>query len=169
MSKTINIDIFDPASIQAAVREIEAYKKWVIEKTNTLAERLAQYGLSRVQVGYASAIYDREKTGRDVTVTVEERGTGQYAIVAGGHDVLFLEFGSGIKYGAGHPLDSKLGMGPGTYPGQTHVPEPGYWWYKGEDGKRHYSVGNAPSMVMYLTSMELETEVERIAKEVFST
>ena len=80
-----------------------------------------------------------------------------------------MEFGSGVKYGAGHPLDGDLGMGPGTFPGQTHVPQPGYWWYKGEDGKSHYSVGNAPSMVMYLTGKELEWEVERIAKEVFGT
>lgn len=169
MSKTIHLDPFDPASVSACIREIEAYKKWVIEKTHELAERLAKFGLQRVQVGYAAALYDEDKTQRDVTLTVEQRGEGQYAIVAYGYDVLFLEFGSGIKYGAGHPLNSKFGMGPGTFPGQTHVPNPGYWWYTGEDEKSHYSVGNAPSMVMYLTGMELRWEVERIAKEVFKS
>lgn len=167
MSRTIHIDIFDTASIQAAVREIEDYKKWVVEKANELVKRLSEYGLRRVQVGYAAALYDIGKTQRDVVLSVEQRGEAQYAICAYGFDVLLLEFGSGIKYGGGHPLDSELGMGPGTFPGQTHVPDPGYWWYKGEDGKSHYSVGNAPSMVMYLTGMELRQEIERIAKEVF--
>ena len=167
MSKTIRLNPFDAASVQAAIREVEAYKKWVVSKTNELAERLSEYGLRCVQVGYAAALYDTDKTQRDVVISVEQRGEGQYAICAYGFDVLLLEFGSGIKYGGGHPLDSELGMGPGTFPGQTHVPDPGYWWYKGEDGKSHYSVGNAPSMVMYLTGLELQWEVERIAKEVF--
>ena len=166
MSKTIHIDVFDPASINKAIQEIEAYKKLVWGKAEELARRLAEYGLRRVEVGYDAAVFDGDK---DFTVTVEERGKGKYAIAAGGKTLLLLEFGSGIKYGAGHPLDSKFGMGPGTYPGQTHVPDPGFWWYTGSDGKSHYSVGNAPSMVMYLTGMELRMEVERIAKEVFNS
>ena len=168
MSRTITIDVFNPASIDAAVREIREYGKWVQRKTQELAKRLAEYGLRRVQVGYNAALYDEDKAQRDITLTVEERGIGQYAIVAYGYDVLLLEFGSGVKYGAGHPLDGEFGMGPGTFPGQTHVPNPGYWWYTGEDGKSYYSVGNAPSMVMYLTGMELEREVVRIAREVFA-
>ena len=169
MSRTITIDVFNPASIDAAVKETRAYGQWVQRKTEELAKRLAEYGLRRVQVGYNAALYDEDKTKRDVTLTVEERGTGQYAIVAYGYDVLLLEFGSGVKYGGGHPLDGEFGMGPGTFPGQTHVPVPGYWWYTGEDGKSHYSIGNAPSMVMYLTAMELRQEIMRIAREVFAS
>lgn len=165
--KTITLNIFDPASISEAARELRDYSKWIKDKADELAQRLAEYGLTRIEIGYASAIYDEDKSNRDVNVTVEHRGDNQYAIVASGHDVLFLEFGSGIVYGGGHPLDGELGYGPGTYPGQTHVPEPGYWWYTGEDGESHYSKGNAPSMVMYLTGIELELEMERIAREVF--
>ena len=157
----------DPASIERAIRELRDYQRWVQRKTQELAQRLAQYGLQRVQVGYAAALYD-EDGDKDVSVTVEKRGDNTYAVVASGSDVLFLEFGSGVVYGDGHPLNGEFGYGPGTYPGQTHVPEPGYWWYTGSDGQSHYSVGNAPSMVMYLTGMELEAEVGRIAREVFS-
>ena len=165
MSRTIRIDIFDTASIDAAVKEIRDYAKWVEQKTEVLAQRLAQYGLQRVRAGYnALSWYDQ----RPVDVTVEERGPGQYAIVASGETILILEFGSGIKYGAGHPQAGDFGYGPGTYPGQTHVPDPGYWWYTGDDGQSHFSVGNAPGMVMYLTAMEMRIELERIAKEVFS-
>lgn len=168
MSKTIHIDIFDPASIDAAVREIREYSAWVQRKTEELVKRLAEYGLRRVQVGYAAALYDVDKTQRDVVLTVEERGKNQYAIVAYGFDVLLLEFGSGVN-GGGHPLNGEFGMGPGTFPGQTHVPTPGYWWYKGEDGKSHYSVGHPPSMTMYQTGKELRDRILEVAKEVFGT
>ena len=164
MSRTITVDIFDAASIAKAAKELREYSKWIKGKADELAKRLAEYGLSRVRMGYAAAIYDGDK---DIEVTVEDQGTNTYAIVASGTKVLFLEFGTGIKYGDGHPLNSEFGFGPGTYPGQTHVPQPGYWWYTGSDGESHYSVGNAPSMVMYITGMELRDEIENIAKEVF--
>lgn len=166
MSRTITINLLDPESIAKAVREIDEYSQWVQQKADALAKRLAAYGLRQVRIGYNAAVYDQDK---DIEVSVENRGDNTYAVVAEGHDVLFLEFGSGIKYGAGHPLDSEFGYGPGTYPGQTHVPDPGYWWYTGKDGKSHYSVGNAPSMVMYLTANELRNELVSIAKEVFSS
>lgn len=164
MTKSIHLNIFDPASINKAIRDIEGYKKWLWDKAEQLAQRLAEYGLRRVEMGYAAAVFDGDK---DVTVKVEPCGKGKYAIVASGTKLLLLEFGSGIKYGAGHPQAGKFGYGPGTYPGQTHVPDPGFWWYTGSDGKSHYSVGNAPSAVMYLTGIELRLEIERIAKEVF--
>lgn len=166
MSKTIAIDILDASSVDAAVREIQEYARWVQTKAEALAKRLAAYGLTQVRIGYNAAVYDEDK---HIEVSVANRGDNTYVITAEGRDVLFLEFGAGVRYGDGHPLNGELGMGPGTYPGQTHVPEPGYWWYMGEDGESHFSVGNAPSMVMYLTAMELEREVERIAMEVFST
>lgn len=166
MSKTIAIDILDASSVDSAIREIQEYAKWVQTKAEALAKRLAAYGLTQVRIGYNAAVYDEDK---HIEVSVANRGDNTYVITAEGRDVLFLEFGAGVRYGDGHPLNSELGMGPGTYPGQTHVPEPGYWWYTGEDGESHFSVGNAPSMVMYLTGMELEREVERIAMEVFST
>lgn len=167
MSKVIRMTL-DPESIRAAIKELRDYEQWVKRKANELAERLAQYGLQRVQLGYdaAQTLYEGDA---DVSVTVEKRGENTYAIVASGATVLILEFGAGIRYGEGHPQAADFGYGPGTYPGQTHVPEPGYWWFTDASGESHYSVGNAPSMVMYLTAQELEWEVERVAKEVFSS
>lgn len=165
MSKIINVSL-DTASINAAVQELRDYAKWIETKADALAKRLAAYGLRQVRVGYNAAVYEQDK---HIEVSVESRGENTYAVVANGRDVLFLEFGAGVRYGDGHPLNGDFGMGPGTYPGQTHVPEPGYWWYTGEDGESHYSVGNAPSMVMYMTGMELEREYTRIAREVFAS
>lgn len=166
MKTTITINPLDAASIEKAAREIQEYADRVQRRADELAKRLAEYGLQRIQIGYQAVEYYDENP---VSVTVEERGQGQYAVVASGATLLILEFGSGVKYGAGHPQADEFGYGPGTYPGQTHVPDPGYWWYTGSDGKSHYSEGNAPSMVMYLTARELLLEVTRIAKEVFSS
>lgn len=164
MTKVIHVSL-NSQSIDAAIHELREYQKWIERKATELAERLAEYGLERVRIGYDAAIYDGRK---EVNVEIEPRGHNTYAIVASGKAVLFLEFGAGVKYGAGHPKAMDFGYGPGTYPGQTHVPDPGYWWFT-EDGKSHFSVGNAPSMVMYMTGMELRYELERIAKEVFNS
>ena len=43
MSKTITIDIFDPASIDRAVNEIREYSRWVQRKTDELRERIAYF------------------------------------------------------------------------------------------------------------------------------
>lgn len=164
MNRVIRFSL-DSAGIQGAIRELRDYQQRLRTKCAELSERLAQYGLQRAQMEYDAAIYDGTK---DVTVNVEERGENTYAIVASGRTVLILEFGAGI-YGDGHPLAGEMGYGPGTYPGQTHVPDPGYWWFTDENGKSVYSYGNPPSMAMYMTSVELMSEIERIAREVFST
>lgn len=166
MTKVIRMSL-DPASVDAAVKELRDYQKGVKEKARRIAERLADYGLTRIQIGFAAVPYDEEN--REVSTSVEKRGENTFAVVAGGKDVLFLEFGAGIRYGSGHPLAGQFGYGPGTYPGQTHVPEPGYWWFTGKDGQSHYSAGNAPGMVMYMTGMDMENEVMRVAKEVFNS
>ena len=164
MSKTIRLNLFDPASVQAAIREIEAYKKWVVEKANELAERLADMGAVNVSLGFSRAVYTGDK---DVDVTVEQLSDNKYAIVASGETVLFLEFGSGITYGYGHPNPSVDGqpMGPGTYPSDKgHWKDPKGWWIPGSE----HTYGNPPSMTMYQTGKDLRENLEQIAREVFS-
>ena len=163
MSKTITIDVFDPSSVKSALAELKQYANSLEHKAQEIAERLAQYGLQQVRLGYDAALYDGDK---DVEVTVEQIDDNTYSIIASGATVLILEFGAGVKYGYGHPDVGEYG--PGTYPGQTHAMDPKGWWYTGSDGESHHSYGNVPSMVMYLTGMELEHEVLNVAREVFS-
>lgn len=160
MSKTIHIDLMDSSSIDRAIHELRDYQQWLERKAGELAERLAEYGLTRVEMGYAAALYDGDK---QVSVTVEKRDENTYAIVASGATVLILEFGAGVTYGYGHPQAGEFGYGPTTYPGQTHAADPKGWWIPGGE----HTYGNPPSMTMYRTAKELEQEVERIAKEVF--
>jgi hypothetical protein len=164
VSRTITFDIFDTASIDKAVSEIKDYAKWVQRKANELAKRLADIGAVNVSLGFARAVYTGEK---DITVTVDQQGPNTYAIIASGETVLIVEFGAGVTYGYGHPEPSVDGtaMGPTTYPGQKHAADPKGWWIPGGE----HTYGNPPSMTMYMTAKELRSELERIAKEVFST
>jgi len=173
MTKVINMTL-DPASIDKAIRELRSYQRWVRRKGNELAERLAEMGAVNVSIEYARAIYTGEK---QVYVTVEKIADNKFAIVASGHTVLFLEFGAGVTYGEGHPLAAEMGYGPGTWPDKHYSYnsngqlvenwENDRGWYLPITGEHTY--GNPPSMAMYMTARELEREVERIAKEVFST
>ena len=164
MSKTIKMTL-DTKSIVNAINELNDYQSWLHKKANELAKRLADMGSVNVSLGYSRAIYTGPK---DTEVTVEDRGDSTYAIVASGETVLILEFGAGVTYGSGHPQADEFGYGPGTYPGQTHAMDPRGWYLPKEKGGGH-TYGNAPSMTMYQTAKDLREDLERIAREVFSS
>ena len=171
MSKIIAVDVFNPASIESAVREIQAYREWIIRKADELAHKLADIGAVNVSLGYARAAYTGDK---DISVSVEERGENSYAIVANGETLLFVEFGAGIRFGDGHPMNAALGYGPGTWPdkhfsynSKGELVE--NWsndrgWYT-PTGVHTY--GNPPSMTMYFTAKELRERILEVAREVF--
>ena len=165
MSRTIHIDIFDPASIDAAVQEIREYSEWVKRKTKELVMRLADMGVVLASIEYSRVPYHGIK---DVDLTVEDRGNNTCAIMASGETVLILEFGAGITYGYGHPQAKQFGMGPTTYPGQKHAADPHGWWLPKAAGGGH-TYGNPPAMAMYLTGKELHDRVLEVAREVFRT
>ena len=151
------------ASIDAAIKQIEAYQKSLSVKAKQICERLAFAGAVQVSLGFASAIYNGEK---DFNVTVEDIPNG-YRIVADGETALILEFGAGATYGYGHPQADEFGMGPGTYPdGKGHWNDPRGWWIPKANGGGH-TYGNPPAMPMYRASRQMREDVERVAREVF--
>ena len=90
---------------------------------------------------------------------------------------LFVEFGSGIL-GKGHPKAADLGMGSGTFPGQTHALDPNGWWFETEDprlivytnpktGKSYgHSYGNVPVMPMYSAMRKIRQSIPMTAAKV---
>lgn len=151
------------ASIDAAIKQLEAYKSTIKEKENELVRRLANVGLQKATVLYSSAQYDGQK---DFSVTIEPIDNG-YAVVASGETVAFLEFGAGATYGYGHPQAGQFGMGPGTYPSDKgHWDNPKGWWIPKEHGGGH-TYGNAPSMAMYDAAKSIHDAVKQAAQEVF--
>lgn len=155
---TVDVNIFDYASVSRATRRLDEYYADLIEKANTVCERLATIGAVRASLDFSRAIYNGTN---DVEVTVEPIDNG-YAIHARGNAVLFIEFGSGASYGYGHPEPE--GYGPGTYPGKGHWDDPNGWWY----GNHEHSYGNPPAQAMYNAKRDIQAEVQRIADEVFA-
>ena len=152
------------SGIQKIQDELKEYQRWQKDKAKELAERLAMLGASVASIRFSRAVY----TGmRDSAVSVVAIQNG-YAVKADGESVLFIEFGAGITYGTGHPEASEFGMGPGTYPdGKGHWDDPNGWYLPKSAGGGH-TFGNPPAMPMYEARKQIEQELPRIVKEVFT-
>lgn len=162
-------------SINAAIREVERYRSELRQKAILIAQRLANLGYDVAKVIMGGHVYTGEMIN---SLHVEDSGGGKVALVAEGKAILFFEFGAGARYGYGHPLDSELGVGPGTYPGKGHWDNPHGWWYPTDDARLiqktdkngqgwAHSYGNPPHMPMYRASVVIMQNIERIAIEVF--
>lgn len=163
----ISIDVFDPDSIDKAIKQLNDYSKGLDQKARNLCQRLADLGAWYAEWNFSQVAWTYSGTV-DYAITVDRLSDNQYLIKAAGEGVLFIEFGAGITLGGGHPMDSQLGMGPGTYPnGKGHWNDPNGWWYKDEDGTKHKTYGNAPGMPMYNAAKDLRNEIKKIAQEVF--
>lgn len=166
MAKTINITL-DTKSISNAIKEVKRYKAWVLQKEEELRIRLASVGATVASIQFSRAIY----TGsNDITVRVDD--TGSVAVIyAEGESVAFIEFGSGIKYGYGHPNPNAGGtpMGPGTWSdgpdGKGHWDNENGWWF----GSGQHTYGNPPAMGMAKAVEKMAEQFTEIAREVFSS
>ena len=164
----ISIDVFDPDSIDKAIKKLEDYGKGLERKAQELCERLTMMGATNVSMLFSQLIY----TGPvDIEISVETLEENKYAIIASGETVLIAEFGAGL-IGGGHPDPQLNGqpMGPGTYPdAKGHWDDTSGWWLPREktDGHAVHTYGNPPTMAMYNTAQDLRKEIQRVAQEVF--
>lgn len=175
MSKRIIKVKLTASSIDQAIKELQNYKKWLLEKTQEFLKELGNEGVEISSAKFSEATYDGTN---DVTCSVEERGDTKVAVVALGGAVLFIEFGSGIRYPDSHPEAGKHGMKHGTYGYGLGKMEKG-WRYTGDPGTngeiitqgKHagqvHTYGNPANMSMYQTVRELEEKFEEIARRVF--
>lgn len=83
----LNIDPFDPASIQKALDEIEKVQKELPKKVDNYIGKLTDIGVEAARAAYSS----------EVLVDAEfAQGVDGYAIFAEGPTVAFEEFGAGL-------------------------------------------------------------------------
>ncbi len=158
--KKITIEL-NPTSINKAIKDIRKLNAEWDRKIDEVTRRLAEIGATKASLGFSRAVYTGDN---DVSISVEPIENG-YSIIASGEAVLFIEFGSGVTYGYGHP--APMNYGPGTYPGNGHWDDPRGWWLPKNKGGTH-TYGNPPSATMYQTGKELQQEILRIAREVFT-
>lgn len=162
-------------SIDRAIKELDNYKKWLVDKTKEFLKALADEGVQIASAKFAKAVYDGTN---DVSCSVEERGENKIAVVAVGSATLFIEFGTGVKYPDNHPEAAEHGMILGGYGYRLGRLEKG-WRYTGDPGSngevitegKHagqvHTYGNPANMCMYQTVRELQEKFEEIARRVY--
>lgn len=161
--------------INNAIKGLNDYKKWLKDRTEKFVQALGDEGLQVARAKFQTAQYDGTN---DVSVSVEERGENKLAVIAIGSSVLFIEFGTGVKYTEQHPDAGKNGFIRGEY-GHKLGKLPDGWRYKGNPGTngemitsgKHtgevHTYGNPANMSMYDTVKELEEKFEEIAKRIY--
>lgn len=159
----IRVDPFDKASINAAIKQVQQYKKDFLAKEKIFVKRLAEIGVSVATTGFAVADYDGIK---DVTVRLEWSGN-KAVIIAEGETVGFIEFGTGIK----NPEWDNSGMDytppkHGTY-GKKRGARPHGWYFKPGEGAVQHTYGNPPAEAMRTARDVMIERIARIAREVF--
>ena len=79
-----------------------------------------------------------------------------------------MEFGAGIHYNStANPNADKFGFGVGTFPGQVHAFEDGWYYWNEEAQEWQYTHGVKATMPMYNADIEIIQNVVKTAKEVF--
>lgn len=164
MAKVIKLQL-NTKSIDAAIKEVQAYKAWVVERTQELARRVADLGAGEARVRFGGAQYDSDN---DAEVVVEPTSNG-YKVVAFGGSVFFIEFGAGVYYNGAEPYpeprpEGVAGIGEyGQGKGKRKA-----WGFYDSSGGLVITHGTPAAMPMLHASRVMQQEITRIAKEVFA-
>lgn len=166
--KVISVNLSD-VSINKAIRELELYKKELIEKTTLLQKRIGKRIEELAQNGFNGAIVDDllEGSPKIASVEVLSMTTDDTTIViAKGEDAVWVEFGAGVHHNKSftHPNGAELGLTIGSFGsnGKKEV----WGFYK--DGKLKLSHGTPGKMPLANAVTAVCNEIVEIAKEVFN-
>lgn len=173
--KTIQVPLTE-AGVDRAIRELKAWQKRLERGTAALLKALAEEGVQVASARFQSAQYDGTN---DVSVSLEVRDQNRIAVVAVGEAVLFIEFGTGVRYPDNHPEASVNGFARGGYGHRLGRLLQG-WRYDGDPGTngqviqkgKHagqvHTYGNPANMSMYGTVRELEQKFAELARRCFA-
>ena len=159
----IQVNPFDKASVDAAIKQAQEYKKDFLVKEEIFIKRLAEIGVSVATSGFAVADYDGIN---DVTVRLEWKGN-KAVVIAEGETVGFIEFGTGIR----NPEWDNAGMAytppkHGTY-GKKRGARPHGWYFKPGEGAVQHTFGNYPAEAMRTARDVMLEKITQIAREVW--
>ena len=175
MAKKILKSDLSVSGIRNLQKELEKYRDNLSYKCRLLAEKLSERGveIARVQIADLDAIFTGELIQ---SLHSEYKDSTKYgaifAVVADSQHAAYVCFGTGQR-GKDHPYPYPLpdGVSWDYNTGKTirYNAKKGtyYWFYPGKDGLWHYTEGMPARPFMYLTSLELQKEIIKVAKEVF--
>jgi hypothetical protein len=183
--KRLYVSLSNQKSLEKAIRELKEYKRTLHEKTEQFVARLIDVGIDTAESNcgqYAGLIVFKKHlftfedgvdgviVATDGSKIVREWMRDGSVVSAEVSPLLMAEFGSGWLANVMSTQDYRsntLGVGQGTFPGQTHAFDKDGWWWQTPDGERHHSIGEAPTYPMYSAMLAMQFEVDRIGREVF--
>lgn len=180
--KRLYVSLTNKGSIAKAIKELERYKEGITSKEELFCRKLLDIGVNAAMLTLAfkgqgdsdrSASFNVSFTAEGETVNGILTITSTPKKTADGrlyYPHLGWEFGAGNYFNgmtSPSPDAGKLGMGPGTFPNQTHVPNPGFWYYTDSSGDSVRSYGTQAIMPMHTAVVEMIESIETVAKEVY--
>lgn len=165
-TKTITFSLSE-ASIDRAIRELEAYTQEVRQKLGELVRRLTEEGVNVAiaRIAQMGAVDTGELSDSIDGYYSEAYHTG--VIFTTAPYAIFVEYGTGIVGAhAQHPGGEGWARG-WVYDHNAHG-EAGWSYISERDGKLHWTKGMISRPFMYETYKELERICGRIYQEVFN-
>ena len=170
--------------IQKAKKELIAYRDSLRFKCEKFVSRLADEGISvgtaRLSGELGSYVTFEKKvsmakySARAVIIASSPSVTRSWLTKDGEKSVdisplLMQEFGAGPHADGlkNSEYASKLGMGRGTFPGQTHADEDEWWWMD-TDGNWQKGSGEEATMPVFGAIQKIQSIIVETAREVFS-
>nr|DAF78376.1 MAG TPA: hypothetical protein [Caudoviricetes sp.] len=160
-------------------RQLLDYKNTLPDKMDEFVRRLAEKGIPVVEKNISKASYKYDRKGIQSGSNTEHRtyvkvdsliGLSQATLILEGREVLFIEFGAGVKRNGAvgsspHPKGPENGFLIGTY-GMGHGSQQ-VWGYYADNGDLVLTHGTKATMPMYKADMAIMRTVVKTAKEVF--
>lgn len=176
MSKKVIKFGLSSKSVQKAIDELKAYKRWTRERTDELAMRLAIDGVALVRLKITE--YGAIDTGALISAVSgpERLGDGRYRISLfvdngdGQNYALCVEYGTGTRgQGSPHPDADADGWRYNTGPAifTTRDGRTG-WIYPTKDGRYLFTEGQPARPFWRDAGEELPKRIAAIAREVFA-
>lgn len=168
-----------------SVKGIENLKKELLDyKNNILQKKIEEFTVSLAERGMlvAKSKIGESPLGKYIQVRIESESVqnGKKALLIATGDIkksegyepfnilLAVEFGAGIYYNPNsNPNADKFGLGVGTFPGQIHAFEDGWYYWDEKKEKWQYTHGVKATMPMYNAEMEMMQSVVNVARNVF--
>jgi len=180
MSKRIKVTL-DPKSIDAAIAELKKLKQEITGKADNLVNSMANRAVEVAQSGYDTAPCDDAE--RDAKVHMDEAYEGKLkaTVIARGTSVLFMEYGTGVRYPDDHPERVDGVLGRGEY-GQGRGKQPNGWYYPAtpngngtyklrkdgtEDQRYMHTYGVPASACLYKAKKTVINEFETLARRTY--
>ena len=175
---------FNSADIKRMADEVEGYRYDFQVKVHTILRRLADKGIAAAALSVGNMgqyiTFTKQNDPYGVTIVAQETSVivaewmryGQL-VHAEVSPLLMSEFGAGKhaiiwegQNGNTNTLPDGKQIGRGTFPNQTHAFEDS-WYYMDVNGNWHVATGIKPTRPLHNAVMEIITQVEATAREVF--